>query len=506
MKRKMLRRLMAASLATVMVAGMVGCGSNPGSSDNPSDSNPSASTPSESTPSESTPSGGDESSEENVEKYTALTDENGNVYDLGGMEITLYTWFDETPSGAYGEAQQEWREWVESTYNFKFVWDSSHNWGGTSDDFTNYVSTNGDDNNYIFCMCQRADLTAMMNQGLMYDLSTLDCLDFSDQKYVRNQVHSLFSKGSSVYAMSPNWPEPRHGMFFNKKKLEEATGLTADYIYDLQKDNNWTWDTFKDILEKIKQGGDTDGDGVDDIYGLSGNGSNEIVSGFVRSNGGNWFNRDANGKVTCTATDPKTIRGVQFAQELIASDYFYKNPYTGEEAGTHWNYFEAAFREEEKFVFLIDQAYQLTGNNIYSAISENKVPFDLGFVMLPKGEDADGYNNMYIDNVFAIPGCYDADKAWKIAFAFDQYFETIPGYEDFNPNMAGYMAGVSDSRIVDETLTRMASEGTMLDYTVLLPDVSIGSDLQWLPTDQDASALIEATLTKWELAAEEANK
>lgn len=508
MKRKMFRRLMAASLTTIMVAGLAGCGSNPGASsaDNSSESTPDSKQSEESSGNtESTPESSEP--EQSVEKFTPLTDENGNVYDLGGIEITLYTWFDDNGNhvGAYGEACQEWRDWVQETYNFTMVWDTSHGWGGTSDDFSNYVTTNGDDNNYIFAMAQRSDLQSFMNTGLMYDLSTLDCLDFSDEKFTKNNVHKLYSKGDSVYAMVAGYPEPRQGLFFNKRLLEETTGMTADQLYDLQKNDEWTWSKFEDILKQIQAKGDVDGDGVTDVYGISGN-SGSWVTDCVFANGGKWFDRGADGKLVCLAQDPKTLEGFEFAKRIMESDYWYKNPYTGDEAGTHWDYFFSAFRDEEKVVFLPEDAYNFQGNNRFSKAADEPASADFGFVMIPRSDSMSTHVNKYSDNVYAIPACYDADKAWKIAFAYSQYFELVPGYEDVNPNLTGYMAGASDSRMVDETIERMATEGGCVDYSALIAGVDLGADLQWFSPDYDVSALVEATIVKWQTAVDEANK
>lgn len=501
MKREMFRKLMAASLATVMVAGLAGCGDN---NDPSANSGSSVNNPGESS-GEVTPGSSGEEPGQEVSKYTPLKDENGNVYDLGGIEVVLYTWFDDAGnmSGAYGEAAQEWREWVQETYNFTFTWDTSHGWGGTSEDFSNYVTTGGDNNYYVFCMANRPDLTSFKDMGLMYDVGSLDCMDFSDTKYTLNAAHTAFSKGNSVYAFFAGYPEPRAGMFFNKRLLEDTTGKNADYIYDLQKNNQWTWDTFEDLLKQVQANGDTNGDGVADIYGVSGN-TGSWVTSIVFSNGGRWVDME-NGKLALKAQDPKTIEGFEFAKRVMDSDYWYKNPYTGDEAGAHWDYFFDAFRNEGKVVFLPEDAYNMQGNNRFSRAADDPAADEFGFVMIPKGPSASGYTNKYSDNIYAIPGCYDKDKAWKIAFAYDQYFELIPGYEDFNPNLAAYMAGASDSREVDETIARMASEGACLDLSSIVPGIDLGADLQWFPADQDVSALIEATLTKWQTAVDEAN-
>lgn len=39
----------------------------------------------------------------------------------------------------------------------------------------------------------------------------------------------------------------------------------------------------------------------------------------------------------------------------------------------------------------------------------------------------DHYVNYAKDNVFVIPSCYDEDKAWKLAFAYNLYTDPVPG-------------------------------------------------------------------------------
>ena len=64
----------------------------------------------------------DEAETEEVGQYTVLTDESGNPYDLGGMEIIIADWFssgeEEEASSAYDEAHQEYLDWIQETYNF----------------------------------------------------------------------------------------------------------------------------------------------------------------------------------------------------------------------------------------------------------------------------------------------------------------------------------------------------------------------------------------------------
>lgn len=97
------------------------------------------------------------------------------------MEIIIRDWWssgeEEEPKNAYEEARQEYRDWVQDTYNFKIKQVAISDWGSTPEDFLNYATTGGDEN-YVWILRQGAEFVSAMNSGLMYDLATLDCLDF----------------------------------------------------------------------------------------------------------------------------------------------------------------------------------------------------------------------------------------------------------------------------------------------------------------------------------------
>ena len=221
MKRKTLNKVLAASLVVSMTAGLAGCGSdNASTSDTGSTGNdtqePVADTNTDSSDTEVVDESGDEVEEGG---YVALTDENGNVYDLGGMEVIIRDWWssgeEAEPTDAFEEARQEYQEWVQETYNFTLKQIQISDWGSTPEDFLNYVTSGGDDNNYVWILRKGPEFVSAMNNGLMYDLSTLDCLDFSEAKWVSG-VHELCSKNGAIYACFTEIPEPRGGVFFNK--------------------------------------------------------------------------------------------------------------------------------------------------------------------------------------------------------------------------------------------------------------------------------------------------
>ena len=68
----------------------------------------------------------EESSEEDLGAYTVIKDANGNTVDLGGIEVIIRDWWSPAeaaePKNAFEEARQEYRDWIQETYNACFKW------------------------------------------------------------------------------------------------------------------------------------------------------------------------------------------------------------------------------------------------------------------------------------------------------------------------------------------------------------------------------------------------
>ena len=495
MQRKIFKKLMAASLAAVMTVGLAACGNEAGdASDNSGntsqESNDNAGDDSSTPDTPDTPDASDEGGD--VSAYPVINDPaTGEPYDLGGINVVIYSWFGDTTSDDdFGEAQAEYREWLTETYNFTVERQSLGGWSDCPQAFVDYVTTGGDDNYYIFEQHDGSAATSAMQQGLMYDLSTLDCLDFSDAKYTRNNLHEWFTKDGSIYAFRAGFPEPRGGIYFNTRLLKDA-GIDPDDIYDMQADGTWTWEAFENLLKQVQR--DVDNDGVTDIYGFAANWGDFYLKAAI-SNGGELVGKDADGKYTYRLEDPETLEAFEWAVNLN-HNYGYAQP-----EGTEWNYFIAAFRDEGKIAFLPEEAYNM--NQDLNAMED-----DFGFVMFPKGPKADGYINNYHDNVLAIPACYDADKAWKIAFAYDLWNEDVPGFEGYNSLLSGYYDAARDTRTVEETIERMMSEGGSLTYDSFIPNLDKGNHLFWTGdfNSGEIAAACEATRDAWMQYIDDAN-
>lgn len=461
MKREMFRKLMAASLATVMVAGLAGCGDDSNASSGAGSSSAGSSE-------QVQPSGDDSSAGgEDVSKYPIMKDANGNKYDLGGAEVYIYTWFPEgNVDSPYTDALNEYREWAQKEYNFTMTWDNSGSWGSFND-FADLSSgakdTEGKLRFYMLPANQTAVFTAMSN-GLMWNLSSLGVFDFSETRFTQNGISDLYQIGGDVYACSAQSPEPRTGMWFNATLLEQLTGITADDMYDLQAKGEWTWAKLEEICEKIYAAGDTNSDGVQDYYAITGN-VGSFISACVRTNGSAFAKLGDDGKLVYMGDSPATTEALEFQKKMRTANYWYNNP---DPAGA-WDYFFPAFDEEGKFVFLPEQAY-LCNNE--QRLNQNELPNagEYGWLMFPIGPSAGGkYVNTYEDNIMAIPKCYTEDQAKTIAAAYSiWYADVIPGYIGYNSRLDGYESGLVHERALTETMTRMMSEGANIDTSFMV--------------------------------------
>lgn len=463
---KRLRQIMAASMAVVMTVGLTACGSKQGGDATPTTP---ANEPTKAPVNNEGNNGTNDNEgtpEEPTSPYEILKDADGNVYDLGGMEVIIRDWWSPAepaePSNAFEEARDEYYDWMQETYHFTVKREAIGDWGSNPQDFTDYVTNGGDDKNYLFILRQDGTVVTAMNNDLMYDLATLDCLDFSEAKWQKTKVHELFSKngGKEIYAMASGDVEPRDCMFFNKRLVEEAGIMPAD-LYKWQADGTWTFEKWEECLSKVQR--DIDNDGIIDVYGFVAN-MGEAYSDFVFSNNGSFVDRDANGMLYNDLESPETIYALTYAVGL--RDKYHKP----QPEGAEWDWYKASFYNAEA-AFLPDCAY-FAGDLMKNMTDE------YGCIVFPKGPSADEYVSWTADNVFAIPSCYDADRAWKIAFVYDLYTADIPGFEENDNWKASYYNNFYDIESVDETL-ELVMKGARVKFESVVAGIELGSDLLW---------------------------
>ena len=485
MKKAMTKKVLAAATAAAMGLTAVACG-NTAEAPAPAPEADAAEETAEATEDVA-------AEEEEVSPYTVITDENGDPIDLGGMEIIIRNWWSgdpAEPTNDYEEARDEWREWFQETYNFTIKEQAISDWGSTPQDFVDYATTGGEEN-YIFVLRDDPAVTSAMANGLMYDLATLDCLDFSAQKFQNNLLHTQYAKGDSIYCMYAGLSEPRTGVYFNKRLLTDA-GIDPESIYDMQADGTWTWDKFDELMGQVHR--DTDNDGVIDVFGLTVNEGN-MTTAAIFSNGGSYIGKDANGYFY-NLESAETTEALEWTVDMFTK-YDQHDP-----EGAEWDYYKEEFLSGQAAFMVEDEYAGMPGNFLIDMEDE------VGFVMFPKGPQKDSYINVWSNNPVAIPACYDADKAWKLAFAYNLWTEDPVGYEGYNAGLATARSGIFDQRAVDETIVMMSEpEHGTVAFHGLIPNLDLGPDFVWgIGPNSVVSEAQEAIRDTWKAYVDEANK
>ena len=428
-----------------------------------------------------------------IGQYTVLTDADGNPYDLGGMDIIIYDWFtadqeDNEDASAYDEAREEYLDWIQSTYNFTIKQKAMTSWADSPEDFSNYAATGGDEN-YIFCLYQGGALMSAEANGLLYDLSTLDCLDFSDSKWESSVAQLMTTSDGKVYGLRAIPHEATAGIYFNKRLLQEA-GIDPESIYELQRNKEWTWDKFEELCQQVQK--DTDNDGVIDQYAMT-NFTSTLYSAAVISNGGQFVGKDENGMYYNDLESDATMEALNWALDMLDK---YEMVYPEDAA---WDYTYTAFANGEA-VFTCEEAYRAGDWS-----GEDGMEDEFGFVCFPMGPRMDHYVNYAKDNVFVIPSCYDEDKAWKLAFAYNLYTDPVPGYEDYEAWKVDYMKSFCDTESVDETIATMVDSGVPL-FEKAINGIDMGPDLYWgISKDNTPAQQAEAIRNTWKAYIDTAN-
>lgn len=482
---KKFQRVVTLLLVIAMVWGLTGCGTK---TNNKQDNNTVKDTSVEVTDDADTTT--DTVDEElGYGGVSILKDENGNVYDLGGMEIIVADWWssgEETEAEtAQEEATAEYRKWIQETYNFKIKQVAVGDWGTHPEEFINFATTGGEEN-YVYILNQ-GSLAAPLKSGLFYDLSTLDCLNFEEDKWV-DEIKELMTKDGGIYGMRAEDPEPNGGIYFNKRMLEEA-GVEPESLYDMQADGTWTWEAFEEICKKVTR--DTDNDGVIDVYAMT-NFSINFFSEALASNNACFIGRDAEGNYYNATQSDECLEALNWANDMVKK---YEMPTPD---GAEWDYSFSSFKNGEA---------AMNAGAVYEAAGmQEAMKDDYGFVCFPKGPKAEQYYNIWSDNVSVIPACYDADRAWKIAFGYNLFAQPTPGYDGEEDWKTGYYENYRDTRAVDETIALLKQNGVIW-YDGLVPGLISGDILYEVYAGVATPAeKVEGIANQWQAYIDEANK
>ena len=481
----MRKKILALSLASVMVAGtLAGC-SDTGET--------TKATEKTEKPSESEKKTEEQKSEEEkkTEPVTEQKTEEEEARDLGGYEVIIGDWWsdpDAEPANATAQALKEYREEMMEKYNFTIVQKSICGWGEQQSTFVDGTQA-GDPVASVHVLDSQFVAQPLANH-LLKDISKLSSWDLKDEKFNQTTVN-LMTKGDAIYGFSIGATEPRLGIHFNKRLLKEC-GFDENYIYDLQASGEWTWDKFEELCKACTK--DTDGDGQIDVYALS-NFNVDFLSAAVTSNDVKWVTLDENGKYVNNTTSQEFLDSCNWVANI------WKNYEMPQPADSEWNFFIAAFLE--------GKAVMQAGEEYKSGQEWLEMEDDFGFVMFPKGPRAKTYLMQARENVLVIPSCISDEDCEKIAFAVNLYANQTPPDAEEDPDdwKNSYYSRYSDERAVDDTLAMMRDPAYQtVSYVPMIYGLQLGDVAYGLYGGQSAAELVEAMQGSWDSYIADANK
>jgi len=261
-------------------------------------------------------------------------------------------------------------------------------------------------------------------------------------------VESFMTFGGKQYGFQYGLPNNSWGqamLFFNQKHLEEV-GLSGEHLYNLQRDNNWTWDTFLEVCRRLTR--DINGDGITDIYALPCDDAREFIKGLIYGNGGNFVTFDANGRAQNAANSPAVLEALQFYNQLINEGLVL----TQENYDWGWNW-SAFYDQRVAMTFDPEWRKGQAGDQ-----------FDGGYVLPPRGPRSSTLRMDAMDNVYVIPNIFTPAEVDVILTAAEKWF--TPQEADW---LSGHFWASRNLRDVTETvqMSRDARFLTLRDFALV---------------------------------------
>ncbi len=442
-KRALLRRLMAALLALMMLGGLAAAFADG----------------------------------EVPEGYPAvrIDPQTGKPYDFGGQTVYIYNywtgsnWDEEMPGTEYDRAVYLYRAWLQKTYNCKLVNIAKGDWGSIAEEMVSFVR-NPDGSLCLFILpadflgyALNANACAKWN-GTAWFAETKD-------KWNSTIVNQMTLSGG-VYGVSVGKTEPRQCLFFNKRVLTEA-GVDWNALYDMQQAGTWTWTAFENILQKVHR--DTDGDEIPDVFGFLGN-PDDLYRIAVFSNGGSFIAGDADGRLKASAGNAQSLSALNWAKNLLRQ-YQARRP-----EDSAWDWYKDVWKEGTT-AFYVGQAFSGFGDN--SEMSDMADAW--GCVAFPIGPSGSTYVTIASENVTVIPNVYRKDTINKLVMIYDLWTASPAGLSS-EDDWIGNKYLYTDARAVDETYAMLRDPAhTVADKAALLGSINgvEGDCLLWKLDDSE---------------------
>ena len=414
--------------------------------------------------------------------------------DLGGQKLFIYDYWSSSSNDRKAEpteeeqAQYDYRDWIMATYNVQIEQVAKGDWGSNATELVNFKDA--PDGTLALFILPPDFVGGPLANGYLAAWNHNDLVDLNDTEKWNAAMVDFMTLGDSIYGVSTGALEPRGCLYFNKRVLEEA-GIDWHTIYDMQQEGTWTWAAFEEMCAKIQK--DTDNDGITDIWAMTGS-NVDLYRVAVYNNGGSFFGKTDDGKLTITANSDNTLEALDWCKHMWETYAFQGIP--DENGSVQWDYYKDAWKQG----FCGFYVYQT-----YGGFNDNSEMADMadewGCVAIPAGPSGNGtLLHVASENVTVIPACYDDDTIAKMAFIYSLWSDATPGYDDEDSwiqNKFDY----TDDRAVLETYAMLRDAAhAVLDPVLYLGSVNDveGQDYLWELMNKTPQEMYETKLPSWE--------
>lgn len=409
--------------------------------------------------------------------------------DLGGMKINVAQWWvDDCTETIEPETFSERARWddrraMEERYNFRMRYVRYGSWHDVRDDVQQQLlAMNRDFQIWVieptwFATHHRQNLFAPIPMEHFQDEFGIDWNHSLIEHTMRDGSPHGFASGSMAAG----------GVYFNKRLLEES-GLPKDLPFTLQRENNWTWDTFTDMARQLSR--DIDGDGIIDIWAIT-TFHQDFLAHALASNGASYALVDPDTGRFVNTTNTDAFREalewvVQLRDEMLTMHE--------DDVGGEWNVFVQMFNDGQGAIRV---AGNYVAGNIFPVLAD-----DWGFVAFPRGPRSDYHYAWVSQNINVIPHFYSAEEVDDIMFAMQRWIRPL---EDDSPDdwKIDAFATHRDSRSVEETMLNFTSNPSLqiMPAHHMMPGLgqTISELFPWrVWAGNNASVIIEEAQLVWD--------
>jgi hypothetical protein len=397
-----------------------------------------------------------------IEYGVIPADANEEIIDLKGITITKAIWDESAKyldnSTLFPDYTIMYRKikGLEEKYNFKFE----------------YVMVQGGINAYPQSIISQT-MAGIKPADIIKSKSQWSFPGFVNQKIILPlndyiNFEAPIIKNSAMYS-GTFWNNKNYGIYWSprggtinclyNKDLLDREGQPD--ILELVENNQWTWEAFQNIAINCTR--DINGDGITDQWGITNVGNWGFTEQMIYSNGGSAIIINDKGEAVVNLHDPKVMRSLQFASDLVFIHKVYKT-------------------DSKKTIYTNGSCAMsiATATNNTAILNQGVNSY---VVPLPMGPDVSTYQNVNTYNADAISSlCENPEfvtRFWmEVNLLWDENLNRVPEleklYSEIYPPDWDWSESNASRQIRTEResiIQRRLSAGFSPDYALCYPDV-----------------------------------